>query len=403
MANIVSLLRTMVEKDASDLHLRVGTPPVLRVNGALVPLNNEPLTKEDMIQLARQCLTDRQKREFDERWELDFALSLSKVGRFRVNMFKQRGSIAFAIRRVHFTIPTFEELNLPPVLAEISDARRGMVLVTGITGSGKSTTLAAMISYINKTRSENIITIEDPIEFVHANDKSIIAQREVGGDTTSYALALRQALRQDPDVILLGEIRDMETMSLTIQAADTGHLIFSTLHTMDAVQTINRIISFYPPHQHQEIRLLLASNLRAIVSQRLLPRADVPGRIPAVEILIGTATVREYIIDPLKTPMIRDLIAEGSIQYGMQTFDQSLMKLLKEGKISLDTALANASNPDDFRLRLAGIVGTADRGWQEFQMREGLVEKEQEKFTPPTKPEAKKPDAGGKAPDSKPR
>ncbi len=403
MVNMVSLLRAMVDKDASDLHIRVGTPPMLRINGVLTPLTPEPLTKEDMIQLARQCLTDRQKREFDEKWELDFAISLSKVGRFRVNMFKQRGSIAFAIRRVHFTIPSFEELNLPPVLAEICDARRGLVLVTGITGSGKSTTLAAMINYINKTRAENIITIEDPIEFIHANEKSIIAQREVGGDTTSYAIALRQALRQDPDVILLGEIRDIETMTLSLQAADTGHLIFSTLHTMDAVQTINRVISFYPPHQHQEVRLLLSANLRAVISQRLIPRADVPGRIPAVEILIGTATVREYIMDPTKLNMIRDLIAEGTVQYGMQTFDQSLMKLLREGKISVETALANATNPDDFKLRLAGIVGTSDRGWQEFQMREMLKEEEKKEQKKPTSMGPKGKDGETETSGSKPR
>ncbi len=370
MPNIVTLLRQMVEKDSSDLHLRVGMPPVFRINGKLMPLGKTPFTKEDMVQIAKQCLTDKQKREFDEKLELDFALSLSKVGRFRINLYKQRGSLALAIRRVHFKVPSFEELNLPEVLAEICEARRGLILVTGVTGSGKSTTLAAMIEYINKTRRENIVTIEDPIEFIHRNDKSIIAQREVGSDTHSFGIALREALRQDPDVILLGEIRDAETMSISLAAADTGHLIFSTLHTMDAVQTINRVISFFPPHQHTEVRLLLASNLRAIISQRLLPRADIAGRIPAVEILIGTAAVKENIMDPLKTAMIRDLIAEGAIQYGMQTFDQALMQLLKAGKINLDTALANASNPDDFKLRLAGIVGTSDRGWKEFEYRE---------------------------------
>ena len=382
MPNIVTLLKQMVEKNSSDLHLRVGMPPVFRVNGRLEPLNKELLTKEDMIQIARQCLTDRQKREFDKKFELDFALSLSKVGRFRINLYKQRGSLALAIRRVHFKIPTFEDLNLPSTLGNICEAKRGLVLVTGVTGSGKSTTLAAMIEYINRSRSENIITIEDPIEFVHRNERSIIAQREVGSDTHSFAVALREALRQDPDVILLGEIRDMETMALSLSAADTGHLIFSTLHTTDAVQTINRAISFFPPHQHTEVRLLLSSNIRAIISQRLLPRSDIAGRIPAIEILMGTATVKECIMDPLKIGMLKDLIAEGAIEYGMQTFDQALMKLLKDNRISLDVALSNASNPDDFKLRLAGIVGTSDRGWKEFEYKQ--MQEQQKKQTTET-------------------
>ena len=388
MPNIVSLLKQMVEKGSSDLHLRVGMPAMFRINGALIPLEKTLLTKEDMIQIARQCLTDKQKREFDEKLELDFALSLSKVGRFRINLYKQRGSLAFAIRRVHFKIPTFEDLYLPSVLGEVCNVKRGLILVTGVTGSGKSTTLAAMIEHINQDRSENIITIEDPIEFVHRNEKSIIAQREVGSDTHSFDIALKKALRQDPDVILLGEIRDMVTMSLSLSAADTGHLIFSTLHTMDAVQTINRVISFFPPHQHTEVRLLLSSNLRAIISQRLLPRSDIAGRIPAVEVLLGTSTIKENIMDPLKTSMIRDLIAEGAIQYGMQTFDQALMKLLKNEQISMETALSNASNPDDFKLRLAGIVGTSDRGWKEFEYKE---KQEAEKL----KADTKLKDAGG--------
>ena len=271
-------------------------------------------------------------------------------------------------------IPSFEELNLPDVIRKIADNRRGLVLVTGVTGSGKSTTLAAMIDYINSTRAENIITIEDPIEYLHTNKKSIIAQRELGIDTLSFAEALRRAMRQDPDVILLGEIRDAETMQIALMAADTGHLVLSTLHTLDALQTIYRILSFFPPHQHQEIRLVLSSTLRAIISQRLVPRSDKPGRVPAVEILIGTAAVRECIVNPEKTSGIRDLIAEGAVQYGMQTIDQSLFYFYQRGMISLETALANASNPDDFKLRVAGVVGGSDRGWKEFEV-EKLKEK----------------------------
>jgi len=260
------------------------------------------------------------------------------------------------------------------VIRKIADNRRGLVLVTGVTGSGKSTTLAAMIDYINSTRAENIITIEDPIEYLHTNKKSIIAQRELGIDTLSFAEALRRAMRQDPDVILLGEIRDAETMQIALMAADTGHLVLSTLHTLDALQTIYRILSFFPPHQHQEIRLVLSSTLRAIISQRLVPRSDKPGRVPAVEILIGTAAVRECIVNPEKTSGIRDLIAEGAVQYGMQTIDQSLFYFYQRGMISLETALANASNPDDFKLRVAGVVGGSDRGWKEFEI-EKLKEK----------------------------
>ena len=390
MLDLVALLKKMPELPASDLHLRVGTRPVYRVNGKLVRVNLPPVTQEDMERLVHQILTPERLQRFKKEYELDFAYQLETGERFRINLFHQRETYAAAIRLINTYIPSFEELNLPDVIRKIADNRRGLVLVTGVTGSGKSTTLAAMIDYINSTRAENIITIEDPIEYLHTNKKSIIAQRELGIDTLSFAEALRRAMRQDPDVILLGEIRDAETMQIALMAADTGHLVLSTLHTLDALQTIYRILSFFPPHQHQEIRLVLSSTLRAIISQRLVPRSDKPGRVPAVEILIGTAAVRECIVNPEKTSGIRDLIAEGTVQYGMQTIDQSLFYFYQRGMISLETALANASNPDDFKLRVAGVVGGSDRGWKEFEV-EKLKEKRAEEDKESNKSEDEEP------------
>lgn len=361
------MLDEMLSTKASDLHIRIGVKPTLRIDGLLRPLENEPLAPQSMEEIMSQILTEEQKNRFLQKNELDLALSVSKMGRFRINFYKQRGTVGVAIRAVNTVIPSFEELNLPPVLKKLADNRRGMIILTGTTGSGKSTTLAAMIDHINSTRAENILTIEDPIEYIHRNKKSIIAQREIGGDTESFVTALRHALRQDPDVILVGEIRDLETMSIALTAADTGHLVLTTLHTLNAIETINRIISFFPPHQHQQIRLLLSSTLKAIVCQRLLPRSDVTGRVPAVEVLVNTGLVKEYIVDPLKTPLIIELIESGAIQYGMQSFDQSIMNLYKPGMISYEEALVQATNPDDFELRIKGITGAADRGWHEFE------------------------------------
>lgn len=361
------MLEEVLSTRASDLHLRIGVKPTLRVDGALRPIADESTTPQEMEEIMGQILTEEQKKRFLQKNELDLALSVSKMGRFRINFYKQRGTVGVAIRAVNTVIPSFEELNLPTVLKKMADNRRGMIILTGTTGSGKSTTLAAMIDHINSTRSENILTIEDPIEYIHRNKKSIIAQREVGGDTESFITALRHAFRQDPDVILIGEIRDLETMSIAFTAADTGHLVLTTLHTLNAVETINRIISFFPPHQHQQIRLLLSATLRAIVCQRLLPRCDIPGRVPAVEVLVNTGLVKEYIVDPLKTPLIMELIESGAIQYGMQSFDQSIMNLYKRSMISCEEALAQATNPDDFELRVKGIVGASDRGWDEFE------------------------------------
>ncbi len=360
------MLVEMLSKGASDIHLRVGIKPMMRLDGKLMSIDPNPMTKEDMNAVLEQVLNPDQLRRFQQRNEMDLALSVAKLGRFRINLYRQRGTSGIAIRAVNTSVPSFDALNLPEVVKKIADARRGLVIVTGTTGSGKSTSLAAMIEYINESRSENILTVEDPIEYIFRDNKSIISQREVGGDTPSFSSALRHAFRQDPDVIMIGEIRDQDTMSTALAAADTGHLVLTTLHTMNAIETISRIISFFPPHQHQQIRLLLAGTLQAIVCQRLLSRSDGPGRVPAVEVLIGTASVKDYLIDEIKTPATLELIESGMIQYGMQSFDQSIMKLYRQGVISYEDAMSQASNPDDFDLKLKGIVGSSDRGWTEY-------------------------------------
>ncbi|EQB63923.1 MAG: hypothetical protein RBG1_1C00001G1502 [candidate division Zixibacteria bacterium RBG-1] len=365
--NLKQMLEIMLQKKASDLHLRVGLKPILRIDGTLNAIETNVLTNEDIEQTLNQILNEDQKGRFIKKNEMDLALSVSKLGRFRINFYRQRGTIGIAIRAVNTKIPSFEELNLPPVIKTLSEQKRGLILVTGTTGSGKSTTLAAMIEHINQTRAENILTIEDPIEYVYRDKKSIISQREIGGDTESFALALRHAFRQDPDVILIGEVRDLDTMSIALTAADTGHLVLSTLHTMNAIETISRIITFFPPHQHQQIRSLLAGTLKAIICQRLLPRSDGPGRVPAVEVLVSSGSVREYITDPLKTLLLIELIESGAIQYGMQSFDQSIMKLYKSSMITYQEALTQTTSPDDFDLRVKGITGASDKGWQEFE------------------------------------
>lgn len=365
--NLRQMLVEMLSKGASDLHLRVGIRPTLRVDGILTPINTPPLNKDDMSDVLNQILKPEQQKRFLSRNEMDLALSVAKLGRFRINLFRQRGTVGIAIRSVNTTVPTFEELNLPPIIQKISENRRGLVIVTGTTGSGKSTTLAAMIEHINESRKDNILTVEDPIEYIYRDKECIISQREVGGDTPSFGSALRHAFRQDPDTILIGEIRDADTMSTALSAADTGHFVLTTLHTMNTIETISRIISFFPPHQHQQIRLLLAGTLKSIVCQRLLTRSDRPGRVPAVEVMIGTASMRECLINPEKTMDIMDLIESGGIQYGMQSFDQSIMKLYRQGAISYEEAMVQATNPDDFDLRLKGITASSDRGWGEFE------------------------------------
>ena len=358
-----AVLRQMLEQNASDLHLKVGCAPTLRVNGELRSLPMSPMRSDDMKMLADQIMPAKRQKEFADIKEADFALGVPGIGRFRVNAYQQRGTIAYAFRIVPFQAHTISELNLPPIVEQIALKPRGLVLVTGITGSGKSTALAAMIQYINQNRTANIITIEDPIEFLHRDNKAHINQREVGTDTASFAQALRRVLRQDPDILLVGEIRDLDTLDTAMKAADTGHLVFSTLHTTDATQTINRVLSFYPPHQQAEVRFLLASALEAVISLRLVPRADKPGRVPAAEILVNTAAVRENIRDMSKSLNIPELIAEGTVQYGMQSFDQSLMNWYKKGVISYDNALYYATNPSEFALRIQGVASASDTTW----------------------------------------
>ncbi len=354
-------ISAMVQRGASDLLLKVGRPPSIRLNGELTSLNTQALRPEDLKTLAEQIMTPRQIKEFAERKEADFAIGVPGVGRFRTNIYQQRGTLAFALRSIPYEVKTIHELHLPEVLEEISLKPRGLVLVTGVTGSGKSTALAAMINHINRHRRVNMITIEDPIEFLHRDAMSNISQREVGSDTLSFGSALRHVLRQDPDVILIGEIRDSETLDTALKAADTGHLVFSTLHTTDASQTINRVLSFYPPHQHLEIRSMLSTALGAVVSLRLVPRADGKGRVPAAEILINTAAVADNIRDVQTALNIPDLIAEGSMSYRMQTFDQSLMGWYKQGTISYESAVFFSSNPSEFSLRASGIHSASDQ------------------------------------------
>jgi twitching motility protein PilT len=359
--NIDDLLRTAMERRASDLHLKVGNYPHLRIDGELVPLTDQPrISAEDMLTMAFSMMSARQKQKFKESSEIDMAYGVAGLGRFRVNVFQQRGHVGLVLRVIPTKIRALDELYLPKVVEQICDMPRGLILVTGVTGSGKSTTLAAMVDRVNSTRAEHIITIEDPIEFLHRDKKGYVNQREIEVDTPSFTAALRASLRQDPDVILVGEMRDIDTIGTALLAAETGHMVFSTLHTLDAVETINRIIAVFPPPEQKQIRLQLAAVLRAVISQRLVRRSDGDGRVPAVEVMINTAYIRECILVPEKTRSIRDAIAAGTSQYGMQTFDQSLWDLFQANLVSYETALENASNADDFKLRMQGISSTSD-------------------------------------------
>ena len=370
--NINDLLKMAIERKASDLHLKVGSHPVLRIDGELTPLGElKRLMQGDTIAMAFSIMNARQKQRFKEDLELDIAYSVPGLGRFRCNVFQQRGAVGLVMRVIPARIMSVRELMLPPAIERICEERRGLVLCTGTTGSGKSTTLAAMVDYINNTRGEHIMTIEDPIEFLHRDKKSIVNQREVDVDTRGFATALRAALRQDPDVVLVGEMRDFETIETALLAAETGHLVFSTLHTLDATETINRIISVFPPHHQKQIRIQLSQVLKAIISLRLVPRADGIGRVPASEVLISTAYIRECIENKDKTKYIREQIALGTSQYGMQTFDQSLFQLYKSGLITLEDALQRATNPDEFKLKIQGVQFTADVAHE--QMEESLA------------------------------
>ena len=359
--HVNDLLKIAVESGASDLHLKVGSYPMLRVRGVLVPaLSDKRLDHDDMVAMAAAVLPATYREKFKEQHEVDLAYSVSGLGRFRCNAFQQRGTIGMSFRVIPMKAATIENLELPKVLKTIAAEERGLILVTGTTGSGKSTTLAAMIDEINSNRTAHIITIEDPIEYLHRDNKSIVNQREVGADTNSFSQALRSALRQDPDVILLGEMRDFETIETALLAAETGHLVLSTLHTLDATETINRIVAVFQPHYQKQVRIQLASVLKAVISMRLMPQVDKKGRVPAVEVLITTPFIRECIMDKEKTHLIPGAIAQGTSQYGMQTFDQSIFSLFEQGLVSYEEALRWASNVDEFKLKVQGISTMSD-------------------------------------------
>jgi twitching motility protein PilT len=353
MKSVDELLRKVSETGASDLHLKVGSAPVVRVDGQLVNLDEAPCSPDDTKDFAAGLMSEKQLRRFSETNEIDFAYSAPNIGRFRVDIYRQRGTISVALRRVVTRVPDFEELNLPPVVQTLALEPRGLVLVTGTTGSGKTTTIASMIDHINHNLRKHIVTIEDPIEILHRDHKSIINQREIGQDTENYKTALKYVLRQDPDIIFIGEMREEETVRTALTAAQTGHFVLSTLHTIDAAETINRIIDFFPLHQQEQVRVMLAGSLRGIISQRLLVRSDGLGRVPAVEVMCMTGRIRDLILDPAQTHMIQTAVAEGDF-YGMQTFDQSLLSLYENGLINLQDAQLVASNPQDFRLLVEG-------------------------------------------------
>jgi twitching motility protein PilT len=366
------ILQIALRGSASDIHLKAGLPPMFRVDGSLVPLKDgRRLPPEEVARMAFGIMNEFQREKFKQTNEIDLAYGVPGLGRFRVNVFQQRGTIGAVLRVIPFKVMTIKDLLLPPTLEKIALDERGLILVTGTTGSGKSTTLAAMIDHINATETNHIMTIEDPIEFLIRDKRSIVNQREVGVDTMSFGQALKSALRQDPDVILVGEMRDLETIETALTAAETGHLVMSTLHTLDATETINRVISAFPPYQQKQVRLQLASVLKAVVSQRLVPRADGKGRVASVEIMKATARIRELIEDKDRTKEIADAIAQGHQTYGMQTFDQSLMSLVRNGLITYEEGHRQSSNPDDFALRYSGISGTSDSKWDDFDQKAG--------------------------------
>jgi twitching motility protein PilT len=366
------ILAIAVKARGSDIHIKTGMPPIVRIDGKLRTIPNaERLSVDNVMTMALGIMNERQQKQFEDSFEVDLAYGVPGLGRFRVSVYSQRGTIAMVFRAIPFGIPSLESLNLPPVLKKLSLEERGLILVTGTTGSGKSSTLAAMVDYINEHRTCNIITIEDPVEYLHKDKKSIISQREVGFDTASFGKALASSLRQDPDVILVGEMRDFETIETALTAAETGHLVMSTLHTLDAAETVNRIISVFPPYHQRQVRMQLSGILRGVISQRLVPKADGRGRVPAVEIMIGTARVRDCIDDKEKTKQLPDAIAQGFTTYGMQSFDQSLMQLYTKNLITYEEAMRQSSNPDDFALKVSGISSTSDANWDQFSQEDG--------------------------------
>jgi twitching motility protein PilT len=365
--NIRTVLERACQALASDLHVKAGTAPTIRVDGKLYALDEPEPSSQDIDAVVEQILTPKQRQLFEDENEIDFAFSIPGLSRFRANFYRQRGTVAMAFRQIPFGVPSMGDLRLPDVLTQLVVRPRGLILVTGTVGQGKSTTLASMVDHVNNTVPRNVITVEDPVEFLHRDNMAMISQREVGLDTGSFHDGLKHILRQDPDIILIGEIRDVDTMRVALMAADTGHLVLSTLHTPDAAQTINRILSFFPLNEHDEVRYLLSSNLAAVVSMRLIPHKSGEGRVPAVEVLITTATINEYILDPAKTPMIHKAIQEGVSTYGMQTFDQALMRLYREDQITYEEALKNCTNPAEFDLRARGIHSTSDLSWDSFE------------------------------------
>ncbi|MDT4966549.1 MAG: twitching motility protein PilT [Acidobacteriota bacterium] len=377
---IDDLLRVATTHGASDLHLKAGAYPYMRIGGELRPVvDSQPLTQEETLDMAFSMMSNRQKQRFKEISEVDIAYGVAGVGRFRANIFQQRGTVGIVLRVIPDNSRSTAALGLPPVIDKIADEQRGLILVTGATGSGKSTTLAAMIDRINATRSGHIVTIEDPIEFLHRDKRAFVTQREVDVDTRSFAEALRGALRQDPDVILVGEMRDLETIETALTAAETGHLVLSTLHTLDATETITRVVSSFPSHQQKSVRLQLAGILKAVISMRLVRAAKGRGRVPAIEIMISTGLIRDYIINEEKTYLIREAIAAGTSQYGMQTFDQSLFHLHQSGLINLEEALRNASNADEFLMRASGIQSSTERAKEEMERIVSVVSSAQPK------------------------
>ena len=367
------ILQVAVKGGASDIHIKAGLPPIFRVDGALLPLRDaKRLSPEDIGKMAAGIMNKMQRDQFQKTLDVDLSYGVPGVGRFRVNCFQQRGSIGLVFRVIPFKVKTVEELLLPEVIKTLAEERRGLILVTGATGSGKSTTLASMVDYINSTRTDHIVTIEDPIEFLIRDKKSIINQREVGNDTSGFARALKAGLRQDPDVIMVGEMRDLETIEIAMMAAETGHLVMSTLHTVDAAESVNRIVAAFPPHQRDAARYQFANLFKGVVSQRLIPRADGKGRVPAVEVMLATARIRELLMEHATPRTVTENIAKGHLSYGMQTFDQSLMNLLQNGYITYEEALTQSTSPDDFALRVSGIASSENESaWKDFERAEG--------------------------------
>jgi len=368
MVHIDEILRLAVSNNSSDVHVKVGAPPILRTYGQLAPDQAFlPLSQEDITQLIEQMTDEGQRARLNEQRQLDLGYGTDELGRFRVNVYYQRGEPRIAMRAIPRVIRALDELNLPPIVAKLADESRGLILVTGTTGSGKSTTLASMIDLLNQNQALHIVTIEDPIEYAHTDKLSMISQREVGVDVTSFVAGLKGALRQDPDVILIGEMRDLDTIETAIMSAETGHLVMSTLHTLDAPETVTRVIQAFPDHQRDQIRLVLSSVLKGVISQRLMPRADGKGLVPAVEIMTSTGFTREIIKDPERSPReLTDAIAKGNVSYGTQTFDQSLMALFRKNLITYEEALKQATNPDDFALQVSGVSSTSDARWDNF-------------------------------------